>query len=192
MENKTRNTIMVIVLLLTLLGLLIYFSSKIEHSNFNTINFDDDSTIVYNKTGIQYYDTIIKVGLHELGIKNIEITVDVVPETSQKKFEQQGGEKLVAHLREYLGNYFLFIIPNDRNTQINVIAHELIHLKQYEEKDLIYENNVLTWKGVQYDLYQNLYNDRPWEDDAYSKELELETKIKNVLYSKEFYISRYD
>ena len=48
-----------------------------------------------------------------------------------------------------------------------VLAHEMIHVKQYAKQELIILNDNVIWKGQNY-LYAYEYNQRmPWEREAY-------------------------
>ncbi|UGU16713.1 hypothetical protein LS482_02310 [Sinomicrobium kalidii] len=51
-----------------------------------------------------------------------------------------------------------------------ILAHEMIHVKQYAKKELIALNKrVLLWKGRKYET--RIYNKRtPWETEAYNME----------------------
>ena len=71
-----------------------------------------------------------------------------------------------------------------REESITIISHELIHLKQYFTKELVYSNGVIYWDKKEFVLNDIGYGDRPWETDAFKKEIQLSNKIKSVLYNK--------
>jgi len=53
------------------------------------------------------------------------------------------------------------------------IAHEMIHLKQYATGEMqdTDRSEVVKWKGLDINLQQWEYWDRPWEIEAHGKEL---------------------
>ncbi len=57
----------------------------------------------------------------------------------------------------------------DLDEMVISLAHELVHVKQYELRELVeLKNSALQWNGV---FYSNaLYNDAPWEKEAFEKE----------------------
>ena len=90
-----------------------------------------------------------------------------------------------AHIRQTDGGFIIWIAELNRMQNIEVISHELIHLQQYSNKDLILteENKTLIYKDIKYEV-GNLpsYDSRPWETEAFAKQEDLKTKIKNILY----------
>lgn len=184
MKKKTKNTILFLILFGILIVVILFLSKQVKDKPFNPVVLDNSTTMINNFTEFEYYDTVIHVGLEELGLKNIVINISTLSEEAQENFRSQGGQDLAAHIRERNGYYYLFISPNNRLQQIRVISHELIHLQQYHSKDLIYKNDTVIWKNDLYILSNKQYSERPWEDDAYQREGDLEKKIKNTLYSE--------
>lgn len=169
-----------IVLSLLIIIFLIYKFYKPTENYFKPVVLDyNNSVFIYNDK--KYLDTIIKVGLKNLDIK--DVMVIVYPLTSELKNIFGSDTELKAHIRENAGfQYFIWIDDISRNESIKVLSHELIHLKQYNTSELTFHNDTLKWKGKIYDLNQYQYNDRPWEIDAFSKENELRDKITKELY----------
>lgn len=178
--NKNLSKILIGVIILVLIILGIYFLSKQEEPSFKKVPLTNETNLVINQTGIEYYDTIIHVGLEQMGLNNITLTVAPLSESAKQNFAAEGGD-LAAHLRESDGLYYLFISENSKTQSITIIAHELIHLNQYHTGELVYKNNLLTWQGKEYNLQEISYNLRPWEDDAFQKETELVRKISSIL-----------
>ena len=179
--NKTSTRILIITLIILLLGVLIVLINE----NNKDQPFKDivlpESSLVLNKTEYLYYDTIIKVGLNEIGLKDINLGVYPLSLQSKSNFISN-GEVLKAHLREQSGLYYLFIENTNKNESISIISHELIHIEQYHTKKLIYGNGLLLWDQKPYDLLQIQYSDRPWEVEAFKKGRVLEEKLKNILF----------
>lgn len=184
MKKEIINRIIfVLALILIILG-LIYLSNQIKDKPFNNIELEDRSIIVNNFTEFSYYDTIIVAGLMELGIQNVVVNVGTLSDAAKENFRNQGGESLSAHIKELDGSFYLFISPDNRFKQIEVISHELIHLQQYHSNDLIVKNDTIFWKKVPYMLYETQYDQRPWEEDAFSRGRGLQNKLNNILYSE--------
>lgn len=58
---------------------------------------------------------------------------------------------------------------------LRVLAHEMIHAKQYVKKDLTVKQNKDAWKGKIWTARKKAdpYYDSPWEREAFGKELAL-------------------
>lgn len=178
--KKSHLYILLGVLIALIIVLMVYLSTK-EEKPFNQIQLDTQTNFVSNNTEFEYYDTIVHVGLKELGLEGIDITIAPLSETARQNFQNNGGD-LYAHLRESRGKYYLFILPSSKSQSITIISHELIHLTQYHSKKLTYENGIVTWEGRPYTLEEISYNLRPWEDEAFQMEGELSNKISKILY----------
>ena len=78
----------------------------------------------------------------------------------------------------------MFIDNFGRKEAIEVIAHEIIHIQQYQTNELSYdhESGILEWQGKLFGTHQLEYSNRPWESDAFDKQGQLESKISDVLY----------
>ena len=85
----------------------------------------------------------------------------------------------------HLGREFHLIIRPTRSKKgtLIVLAHEMIHVKQYakgELKDYLRLNSV-KWKGKVYDDEKIDYWDHPWEKEAHEKEQVLYDMFKQDL-----------
>ena len=178
--KKNNLFILLGVLTLILIILLVYLRTK-EEKPFNRVVLNTQVNFVTNSTEYDYYDTIIHVGLQELGLEGIDISVSVLSETARQNFREAGGD-LYAHIRENNGKYYLFILPSSKSQSITIIAHELIHLTQYHTKKLRYQNETINWQGQDYGVDEISYNIRPWEEEAFQQEGELSNKISKILY----------
>ena len=88
-----------------------------------------------------------------------------------------------AHIRKAEGGYIIWIDDLSRETNIEVIAHELIHLQQYHMESLILKGDTLFWKDQVFNIHSlPPYDQRDWETDAFSRQGDLKLKIKNILY----------
>ena len=121
-------------------------------------------------------NTIARQGLLELGIENVFITVQELP----KRAVLRGGVRLDATLYGEKGYYTLYIkygLSKDRT--IELIAHELIHVLQYENGMVEKDGNV-TFEGRTYRNFKNdlPYYQRPWESEAFKEGKRLSLKLK--------------
>ena len=178
--KKSNLYIVLGVIIVLIIILMVYLSTK-EEKPFNQVQLDTQTNFVSNNTEFDYYDTIVYVGLKELGLEGIDITISPLSETARQNFQSSGGD-LYAHLRELNGKYYLFILPSSKSQSMTIISHELIHLTQYHSKRLTYDNGNVTWEGREYGVEEISYNLRPWEDEAFQMEGELSNRITKILY----------
>ena len=83
-------------------------------------------------------------------------------------------------------DYNLFINRTVSNREIEVIiAHEMIHLKQYYDGILIQKSltDSIVYNGIKFSPTTS-YNERPWERDAYTNQDIMLAKIKDLMYEK--------
>ena len=83
--------------------------------------------------------------------------------------------------------HYKYVIRLDNNksteTLLVTLAHEFVHLKQYDKKELRFytkDHDSARWKGQLYESYD--YDTAPWEIEASSKELSLYTDFINQDY----------
>lgn len=165
------------IILIGILILIILKSPKQERY-FNQIVLNDNNVVVINMDK-SYYDTIIKIGLDEVSLKDIKVVVIELTNASKSQFD--GGD-LKAHIRYHEGVYYLFMGDYDRNESIDIISHEIIHVMQYYSGKLNYNDNQLMWDDKLYDLNSVDYEDRPWEIEAFNKQKQLSYRIKSRLF----------
>lgn len=175
----TWKTIAVVFLGLGL-GIIIFNMIKNQKETYFKQIKLDTFNLVFNNTEHEYIDTILNVGLTELNLKNIVVTVIPLNENTKRSFQSNG--ELKAHIREQDGYYYIWIDELNRYENIEVLSHELIHLKQYYDKRLVLDGNTPIWLGKEYSLESVPYESRPWEIEAFSNEKELKNKIEKVLF----------
>jgi hypothetical protein len=78
----------------------------------------------------------------------------------------------------------LFLIEIDKKRvvyeQLLTLAHELVHCKQFFYKELYEKDGVIYWKKKPY--YNDVYEEQPWEIEAYTKEQILVENFTNLGY----------
>jgi hypothetical protein len=165
------------IVLLALVVWLIIDQSK--HHYFKRTQFSENN-IVINYTKYPYIDTIVYIGLDSLGMCDMTVTVKRLSEEAKANFpsdlEVRGAIYGDGH------QYVMYVTDASRSEHINIVAHELIHLRQFYSKQLVYDGWYVYWNRAKYDLKEIEYGMRPWEADAFQQEVDLERRIKSVLY----------
>jgi len=179
MKNN-KWTFVFVVFLLSLLALAIYFAKKEEP--FKTIELSNKN-LVSNRGSRTYLDTIVQVGLDQLGIEGETVMV-------KEQFQERdlGDEfESEAYIIYQQGQSIIFIRPNvNRLKAIEIISHELIHLEQYRTERLqILKGGYVCWENDTIDIATTPYDKRPWEEEAFNYSPLLEEDIKSILYEQE-------
>lgn len=177
------KVVVIVILISILIGMLVTsILIKPEDKPFKEISLSYKNTIV-NNTFPAYYDTILSVGLDNLEIMGITLELHQISDATKNKME---GFETKAHLRYYDGVYYLFADKWDRQDALEILSHELVHITQYHSGNLSFNNGIVTWKSSdnvqEYDLNNIQYTERPWEDEAFKKQNDIETTIKETLY----------
>ena len=176
-----KNTIITILILLTLIGLffLLRYANRVEY--FEPVTLSENNYII-NLSEEKYVDTIVSVGLDQLGIKECSVTIEKMPQRIKDLFYEQNQLNLEATV---FGDNFMFsILTNDlnRGNSILVLSHELIHLKQYNSGRLVYVGDgFVTFDNKVYKVTDIPYNDRPWEKEAFEQQYDLADKVRKIL-----------
>ena len=171
-----------IILVLILLGLIIYLATRPE-KQFQEYQFKN-TNIVLNAAEPSYLDTIVQVGLDRMMIQNVIVVIK-----NQTEAQSLGGDyETEAYLRTNGQQYEIRVKSNiSRAKAISTLAHELIHLQQYETnllKNL--GGKSVVWKGdTIYDITTIDYMKRGWEEDAFKHGPNLAKEIKSVLWASE-------
>jgi hypothetical protein len=74
-------------------------------------------------------------------------------------------------------HYYFIDLYKDQDTSdmLKTVFHEMVHVKQYAKKELVYKTNYNLWKGQKYNDIENEWN-RPWEIEA--------RKYEKLIYNK--------
>lgn len=167
-----------IILIITLVFLV--FRTKNDEPYFNQVNLSQYN-IIGNSTPFTFYDTILSVGLDEVGLSGVVVTIYPLSDAAK---DNSKISELKAHVRFVNGMFYLFIDELNKQEAIRVISHEIIHIEQYFSKRLIYEDGKIFWENNEYQLDNIDYEVRPWENEAFKKEGPLTSKVSNVLIKK--------
>ena len=196
MKKYYKWIIGVVVLLLVLLLVLNYnkkqaFYERLQgalqfgvykEQTFNRIDIETTNMIA-NRTDRNYLDSIVYVGLNELNLDSVAVTIRQISPEVQEMFDS--NSQLKAHIIGNGNQYIIFVDEMSRDEAIKVLSHELIHLKQYYTKKLILEKDKVIWDGkeiYQSEINETKYEQRPWEAEAFAGQRGLENKIREILY----------
>jgi hypothetical protein len=183
--NKNKIKLAAIIAGIILLLVLGYFFLKPnKESYFETVDIPPTSVVI-NYTNDRYMDTIVHVGLNILTIDTVFIQIRKL-----KSIGLSGDDTvdLVASIVQGDDNqYIIFIKENESRMQnIEKVAHELIHLRDYDNNTLILfdKNGIIYGDGEWEDMNIIPYDKRPWEIAAFKEGPILAEKIKEKLYPK--------
>lgn len=158
-----------------------------EEKVFEDIDFET-TNLVYNRTDREFYDEVVQVGLRELGIDSVIVSIRQITQEAKDNFDID--TELRAHILpngSRGNNYVIWIADMGRYESIVVLSHELIHLAQYQNKELVIEEDGIIWKRIKF-TYQDIshidYMTRPWERDAFNKDKALRFKMQDILYGE--------
>lgn len=175
--TKKNKILLIILTILLVIGLYLLNNSD---KPYNKVILSKENHIT-NLTNIVYLDTIISVGLSKLKQSNVFVVVLPLTQRQIDQFADSG--ELKAHIVGNDSNYIIFVSDITRNESITVISHELIHLNQYQSGRLKIDSTGVIWEG---NLIDNLlYEERPWEIEAFSEQKNLSNKIEKVLKIQE-------
>lgn len=170
----------IILLLLVIFG--IYKLSTRKERTFKIVQISKNNYI-QNKTDKPYLDSIIHVGMNELGIDSTYIIIKPLTEETKKQFSNELDLK--AHIKGLGRQYVIWVDDMDREESITVLSHELIHLRQYYNGKLVVSNELIKWNDQIIpvnELSTIDYNARPWEIEAFQEQKYLDIDIRKILY----------
>lgn len=176
MKNNKRIILIASAILIFVISLFIIFNNE-KDVPFSKKIFNDNN-IVVNQSEMVYADTIVLAGLHGLNIKYVRVLISDLDIKMIDNMEYQ------AYIFPVANNTYVIRIKNLlREDAIEVLSHELIHLKQIHDQILINDGNMIYWGIIRYDIeHLPEYFDRPWEIDAFNRQQGLKQKIKTLLY----------
>jgi hypothetical protein len=155
-----------------------------EEEFLDTIEIESNN-IVTNRTDNEYYDNIVEVGLYELGIDCVYVRINDITDQAKSNFDID--TELRAHIIGRGNQYTIWIDEMGQDESIKVLSHELIHLEQYRNREIILEEYYVVWRGVNYtygDIERMDYLKRPWEIDAINKSKKLRESMEGILYGR--------
>jgi len=172
----------VLLLALLLLGGLIWLLSTSKPVVYQQVTLSETNGIL-NTTPYPYLDTVVDVGLTELGVVGLNVLVQPMSDRIRTRFEDEEGAALEAYIAEWLDGYVICVNGDlGRKRAIDVMAHELWHLSQYQSKRLVLlGGSEVLWLGTRYDVLTLPYAERPWEREAFREQGPLARAIRQQL-----------
>jgi predicted metallopeptidase len=136
---------------------------------------------VLNYTEFKSATNIVKALTKILGFETIRIRLYYLPKVfklsstdfwavAKKAADREQSYKIF--LSKKLGPYSLK----------KVLAHEFIHIVQYESGDLQVDGELFIWKGVGGNMRKIKYDNRPFEIDAKKRQKVVLRDLKKILY----------
>jgi len=178
-----KKTIFIVIGIVLGLALIIFLLSRIPKREFNTFTFPT-SMVVENFTDNEMVDTITMVILNKL-LEYDTMRIGIYP--MPPIFEKDDKTEYIAFVAPTPFDehrYNLYLKKNARlGDMINVLPHEMVHLKQFEAGRLqVIEGHAYIWEGDT-TLYVDVeYNDRPYEREAFTLSPVLKRKLNSILY----------
>jgi len=180
-----KNTIIKytwIIFLILLLIFGIYKLSTRKERTFKIVQIDKHN-FIQNKTDKLYLDSIVHVGMNELGINGTYIIIRSLTKETKKQFSTD--IELKAYIKGLGKQYVIWVDDMGRDETITVLSHELIHLRQYYNGKLVVSDELIKWNNQIIpvnELSTIEYNARPWEIEAFQEQKYLDIDIRKVLY----------
>jgi len=173
---------LVLLLVLLLLGGLIWLLSTSKPVVYQPVTLSETNDIL-NTTPYTYLDTVVDVGLAQLGVVGLNVLVQPMNDRIRTRFEEAEGAALEAYIAEWLDGYVICVNGDlGRNRAIDIMAHELWHLSQYNSKRLVLlGGSQVLWLGTRYDVLTLPYAERPWEREAFREQGPLARAIRQRL-----------
>ena len=162
---------------LLLIALLMWLDKP--EKSFKDVKLTENNVVV-NYTDMGYLDTVAHIGLDTLGLCDVTLYIKPLSYNAKQNFDP--GIELKALIFGHGDEYTMWVDKIGRAESVEIVSHELIHLLQYRSRDLVYEGFYVYWHRAKYDMKETAYDSRPWEVDAFERQVPLQIKIKNVLY----------
>ena len=124
----------------TIFFFAIFYLLIYQEGSFNKINLVRNNKISINHPN-QFLDTITTVGANILGLKGEFITI--LPIGKNKLPSIMEEYDLHGQVIEHDSCYYIYIKSLNKERSIEVIAHELLHLKQYEDKRISIKDSII-------------------------------------------------
>lgn len=126
-------------------------------------------------------ETVCKIILTQIiKLQDVELQI-ITNDRLVKKFDTKDVEmQAILDGHQLTHKYTLHLRSNLLTDILEIICHEMVHLRQYEVGDLKLEGTTFIWKGTP---YKNIdYWDRPWEREARLEQIEIEKQAKKLYY----------
>ena len=125
-----------------------------------------------------FIEGLIQLFIRELKLERSKMELVVF---TKKGFEKETGAAGVVY------PYSETLITMDLDSQlpveklIDVLSHEMVHVKQIAKGQLKYKGKKIYWKGKYVNHKKVSYYDHPWEHEAWKNQKILASKVWKIL-----------
>ena len=171
------------IVLISLILLIILIYAIYPKKNFIYVDYVENNTVI-NVINNEEIDFILQHSLNEYNVKGYTV---IVRKLNSKLYYMHDGYAMSGTVYPINDNTFQILIRDDLSTAsyIEVITHEVIHIKQYiNNRLMLIEPGVVQFDNKVYELEELNYQNRPWEREAFIEGLILSEKIQKILYVK--------
>lgn len=184
MKHRRLTLILICIVLVILFAIEVIIHTPPSPHYYNHIPLTRYSkNTVVNTTPYKYMDTVVIVGLDNLNVHGVSVVIQKLDADSRKLFANSNELDLSAAIVGNKKQFVIYVSEANSLECIPIISHELIHLVQYNRGRLqIVSPTDVLWEGTRINVNDYSYEDRPWEKEAYEKEVGLSQKIKSKLY----------
>jgi hypothetical protein len=168
-----------------LVALLIYVIVKQSLREEAVLTFPD-TVVVQNATDFKEIDKVLKaISYYVLEYDTINIAVAKMP----KHMETVDDLEIKAYVYKNIFQdkaYLIFVSSTLKLSEYKrVMSHEMVHIKQMEDGDLIQPElgePYVIYKGDTINFHEVSYDKRPHEIDAHKRENQIYKQLEKVLY----------
>lgn len=172
-----KTSLLIISVIFIVVTIFIVLKSSISEKPFANVEFENENYVT-NTTDEKFMDTIVRVGLDVLDIEGLQVAI--LPLDSEMKEALGSDIQLQAYVKKQNSRFLIYIENLDRKSAIDVISHELIHIKQYLENRIVVTGGWVLWGNQEYNAEYFPYSERPWEIEAFA----LQDGLKNLIVKK--------
>lgn len=147
----------------------------------NLISHDRDINVI-NIIPNDIIETTIKVSSDLLDVDDTLIFVLPIKDSVAATFAKKHNKQLSGFIIPGNNVFSIYIDASLTGDQLmEVICHEMIHLKQIQSGDLkLTKEYHFIWKG-RFKHKNTPYNERYWEKEAYNRQGSLFRRVKNMI-----------
>ena len=180
----SKQKLLILIAFLIILDIIIWFATR-PPVYYNDVVLSEVNNIK-NETEMKYMDTVISVGLDKENISGVSVIIKNLSEPVKEKFHVESGLDLQAAIIGNETQFILYVTDMGRKACIIPLAHELVHLHQYNSGEFkILTPKSIRWKGVELSdsvVVSIPYQEREWEKIAFQMESSLGKLIEKELY----------
>jgi hypothetical protein len=185
MSEKTVRNWLIFGIIVIILAFIFVLTEPKEEQPKPVFTFPA-SMVVQNYSGKSYIDTIAMVTLYNImEYDSINLSIHDMPYNMSTPTHDIAGYMTVNPYQRHV--YFLFVDPQCTTvSNIDLIAHEMVHIQQYESGDLKYlmDNSGVIYKGDTIRSEDVPYDKRPHEIDAFAQERILAKSLNKMIYNR--------